>query len=435
MRRHTKQDRDDRYTSRRDYQQTLESLSDRIYSSDPISTIQQTFTCDPATEVQALGFGGYIATPESSELLISIHTTSSVKHKRFQSSPSWSRVGLAFEASPGERILVNIEFKQPQKFVDIWGLTSGACHFPEGIQQHDIVELNQSHLMPETLYLQHENSQHNDYGYLKFAAQAGQSIILKKCSYCARQLPIGPGPAGRLSFHKHNAKVTQHQNECRACKKWRINDSFNPLRTTDQLNESSIITRERKLLLREPEILRSIKERSGRGLKSIIWEKFGKRCFYCDKLLELKEVELDHTRPLAYLWPIDEHATCLCSEHNNHKKDKFPVEFYNPSQLQRLSDITGLPMAELTERQVCLPQLDRIRRNIATFANSCDPRAFNAIARKVKEILPEVELWQELRAANLGIYQRVKNDADRRPSGDEAAKAAAALNELDALED
>lgn len=39
-------------------------------------------------------------------------------------------------------------------------------------------------------------------------------------------MPVDPNRLGALSFHKHNDKATSHQNECRACKKWRINDSF-----------------------------------------------------------------------------------------------------------------------------------------------------------------------------------------------------------------
>jgi hypothetical protein len=269
----------------------------------------------------------------------------------------------------------------------------------------------------------------------KLEISEGEEIEVKKCSYCGRLLPTGPGQQGKLSFHKHNVKRSGHQNECRACKKWRINDSFNPLRTVDQLNESSIITRERRLLLKEPEILQRIKEREGRGLKSIVWERFNKRCFYCEKKLALKEVELDHTRPLAYLWPIDEYATCLCSEHNNHKKDKFPVDFYSTEQLEKLAAITGLPLEALRTRSVCQPQLDIIRRDVIDFARQCDPRAFNAIARKVVEIQPDVDLWAELKKADVKVYEQVKAAADQRP--DDALIAQSDIDEevLSALED
>ncbi|MQV32038.1 hypothetical protein GHK47_02745 [Sinorhizobium meliloti] len=280
-----------------------------------------------------------------------------------------------------------------------------------------LVDLNVAHLVPETFYLDHESGKISVLDDLKVQG-SGAHLEVKKCSYCGRLLPVGPGQAGRLSFHKHNVKLTGHQNECRACKKWRINNSFNPIRTADQHNESSIIKRERRLLLREPQILRSIKERQGRGLKSIVWDRFGRQCFYCSKPLTLQQVQLDHTRPLAYLWPIDEYATCLCAEHNNHKKDKFPIDFYTPAQLERLSAITGLPLEDLQAKTVCEPQLDRIRADIIGFAKMADPRAFNAIARKVREIRLDIDLWADLRAANFDVFVEVQAATDKRP-GDE----------------
>ncbi len=219
---------------------------------------------------------------------------------------------------------------------------------------------------------------------------------------------------GSLSFHKHNAKKTHHQNECRSCKKWKINDSFNPLRTTDQLHESSVITRERKLFLREPQILQAIKDRTGAGLKSQIWEKFGRKCFYCKKSLKLDEVQLDHTRPLAYLWPIDEHATCLCAEHNNLKKEKFPVDFYSRIQLEELSQICGLPVKDLSRKALNQIELKRILQDIATYAMEWEPRTFAATARKIKELQPAVDLFAILKERNPQVYEDiVKQLADR----------------------
>ncbi len=242
----------------------------------------------------------------------------------------------------------------------------------------------------------------------------GKAITLKKCAYCQRVLPVNPKRPATLAFHKHNAKRTGHQNECRACKKWRINDDFNPKRTVDQLHESSVITRERKLFLREPEALSAIKDREGAGLKSIVWERFGRRCFRCHRRLNLGEVQLDHTRPMAYLWPIDIHATCLCDACNNHKKDRFPVDVYSREQLRELAQIIGLPFAELARKEVCAAELARIRADIAGFARAWDPSTFNATARKVRE-LADVDLFEELRAADPAAFNELTEALLMRP--------------------
>ena len=218
-----------------------------------------------------------------------------------------------------------------------WPSRRGGCigriELPESVADASLAVLSQIHLLPETFYLDHEGADLTPRGA---KPSAGQTISLKKCSYCTRLLPLDPRRPGALSFHKHNAKRTGHQNECRACKTWRINRHFNPIRTTDQLHESSVITRERQLFLRDPEILQAIKQRTGAGLKSQIWKRFNGQCFNCGKPLTLQQVQLDHTRPLAYLWPIDEHATCLCATCNNAKKERFPVDFYAPAKLRSL---------------------------------------------------------------------------------------------------
>ena len=181
------------------------------------------------------------------------------------------------------------------------------------------------------------------------------------------------------------------------------------------MHESSVITRERKLFLRDPEILERIKDRNGAGLKSIVWEKFHRECFRCLRKLALDEVQLDHTRPLAYLYPIDEHATCLCADCNNFKRERFPVDVYTEPELRRLSEITGLPYTELVRKEVNQPELDRILENIVEFAQAWDSRMFNATARKVKELLPDVDLFQALRAADEAVFNEVVANLAERP--------------------
>ncbi len=55
--------------------------------------------------------------------------------------------------------------------------------------------------------------------------------------------------------------------------------------------------------------------------------------------------------PIAYLYRLDESATCLCKECNSKKRDKFPSEFYSSKELERLSKITGLPIDTLKKKE------------------------------------------------------------------------------------
>lgn len=435
MRRLAKQDREDDYGSRRDYQEIEQSKGIRLFSA--LENLSWPVEISAHVGKALLGAGAFVRSPVEVGMTLRMSVGGkTIAERRYSIADAWVRTGVCAGIDCPATAEISLIFDETQEYVDVWGLAAGGVVFPgtKIDEMSAIGEIDLAHLVPETFYLNHSDRLPD--GLIGFQAQGdGAEIALKKCSYCGRHLPLRPGTAGRLSFHKHNAKRSAHQNECRSCKKWRINDAFNPLRTTDQLNESSVITRERRFLLREAVILQSIKEREGRGLKSIVWDRFGRKCFYCEKPLALKEVQLDHTRPLAYLWPIDEYATCLCAEHNNHKKDCFPVDFYTDDQLVRLSDITGLPLDELKAKLICQSELQRIRGNLIEFAQRADARAFNAIARKVLELSPDVDLWAELRAADKETFDETKRLAAVRPGAVIDSRAAALKADLDALED
>jgi len=71
-----------------------------------------------------------------------------------------------------------------------------------------------------------------------------------------------------------------------------------------------------------------------------IWNKFDRECFACEKNLESRrDMDLDHTLPLVYLWPLDESATCLCSSCNSSKHDKFPFEFERYREAGKLEEL------------------------------------------------------------------------------------------------
>lgn len=418
MRRLAKQSREDVYSSLRDYQslQDRESLRIRPHGTGPNCLV----LTGPITERNSniVGAGGFLMASEAIEILATLKVGDASVSGEFQIGTVWGRFALIIEAPAAESLELSLQWPEGVT-IDLWGIAGDGLSLPDTVKDVGIAALAVTHLAPETFYLDHDNALALDIDEgqsSSFELDKGDRLAVKKCSYCGRFLPVNPAILGSLSFHKHNAKLTKHQNECRSCKKWRINDTFNPLRTTDQLHESSVITRERKLFLREPEILQRIKDRTGAGLKSQIWQRFDKKCFYCGAELPLGEVQLDHTRPLAYLWPIDEFATCLCADHNNQKREKFPIDFYSEGQLEQLSEITGLSLDELSARRVNELELKRILDDIIHFAIEWDPRTFNATARKVAEIHPEINLFEILKTQNpetyLGLLARLEDRPD-----------------------
>lgn len=201
-------------------------------------------------------------------------------------------------------------------------------------------------------------------------------VVLKSCNRCARLLPINVHTERQqLSFSNHcvarrpckhatfgrlrdvaSDEILQleygFQLECRFCKKFAVNAALNPQRNASQMKEDAARRRAIEVLLTELyEGSASLLHRqrfAGRELAASVWNRFGGRCFKCGtRLAEQKDMHLDHTRPLALLWPLDETATCLCATHNSAKRDRPPSEFYDADELGRLAEITGIPLEEL----------------------------------------------------------------------------------------
>ncbi|MFE3675910.1 HNH endonuclease [Streptomyces griseus] len=413
MRRLAQHTRDDAYASKRDYQELHQVRSVRAYSGTPANN-RLVLTAEPVDGIASgniAAFGAYIAAETPLKLTARLCWGDSSRAVAFDLATDFTRVGFALGAD--EQGPLSLELYWDGAYaLDIWGLDIGPAAIPDGIVLADVLGAGRS-IAPETFYLDHAVALNADLEPSSDAtvAEEGRWLHLKKCSYCGRLLPVDMNRLGSLAFHKHNAKRTHHQNECRSCKKWRINDNFNPSRTVDQLHESSVITRERKVFLQESTILQEIKKRTGEGLKSQVWERFDRRCFNCAKSIPLSQVQLDHTRPLAYLWPIDEHATCLCAECNNNKKDRFPVDFYSESQLRELSRICGLGYGELVQKSVNMEQLQKIMGDIVTYATTWEPRTFFSVARKVQEIHPEINLGERLQLLNPEIHEQLRSRA------------------------
>lgn len=414
--------RDDQVTSTRDYQTITQRLSDRLDCSGPgLSHAKMEITLSSG-DTGIGGFGLFYRSSNSGDIRITLTSDHDETSQTLHSVPYWTKAGIAVSTAGSATLTALLEINNHIGSLDIWGCISSSVDLPDVIAESETIldDLRKVSLCPESLYFDHEGrgsyfATNAELDNCSVLHGGGIEINVKKCAYCQRQLPIDPSRPGALSFHKHNAKKTGHQNECRACKKWRINDTLNPRRTADQLHESSVITREKKLFLQEPVILQQIKDRHGAGLRSIIWKRFNKCCFKCKKQVGLKEFQLDHTRPLAYLWPIDMHATCLCSTCNNHKGDRFPIEFYSPSELQELSLLCGLPLRDLSAREVNPEQLDRILNDLCKYAISWDASTFQSVARRVNELHSEIDIYHILSQEDSAVFDVLQSKMQARP--------------------
>lgn len=237
----------------------------------------------------------------------------------------------------------------------------------------------------------------------------GQYVILKSCNRCGRFLPINifnemktlsyslhckkMAPCNHSTFCSYtimsdvskdklktagikivNDKVSSyygHQLECKACKKFFVNMPLNPQRNAQQFKEDGLRRRAiEKLiiyLLDTKMVHHEFREKTEKEFTEYIWNKFDRRCFKCKKELDISEMNLDHTMPLAYLYRLDETATCLCDSHNSQKSDHFPVDYYTEEELLELSKITGLSMENLHSRDVNQQVLDLLIKNVVWF--------------------------------------------------------------------
>jgi hypothetical protein len=205
------------------------------------------------------------------------------------------------------------------------------------------------------------------------------------------------------------------QLECRSCKKFKVNAPLNPLRTASQHREDGLRRRAFEVLTRELTgadwVYKNFYLTHGIEFDDHIWEKFGRRCFACGRQLETShDMHLDHTMPLAALWPLDETATCLCATCNSEKSDKFPVDFARysaPGRLEDLSAITGIDLQTLQARAVNQHVIDSLVANIQWFFDDFLARdeyqawhagkftahlVFEAVQRSVRVADPDIDL-------------------------------------------
>lgn len=162
------------------------------------------------------------------------------------------------------------------------------------------------------------------------------------------------------------------QLECRVCKKYYVNGPLNPMRNSTQHREDSLRRRAfedlARALLGSTSIYITFRLKHDLEFDVYIWEKFNHKCFNCEtNLPSPKVMDLDHTRPVVYLWPLDETATCLCPTCNSKKGQRFPVDFYTIEKLKQLSLLTSLDMGILSSKDVNLNAVSVLRKRVKWF--------------------------------------------------------------------
>jgi len=282
----------------------------------------------------------------------------------------------------------------------------------------------------------------------------GEQIVLKACNRCARLLPIDirneqnslgfsnhcvqrapcqhgafsrftvqeetkvdPELEGKVSRNPASLTVVSYygfQLECRACKKFKVNAPLNPMRNATQHREDGLRRRAFEqlvgYLLQRDWIFFTFRRKYGREFDEFILSKFDHRCFACGKALPTtNDMNMDHTLPLNYLWPLDDTATCLCDTCNSQKNDQFPFEFVRYQQegrLEALAKITGLDPGVLSSRRkvINMAAVDRLRQEIVWFFDTflMDPEYQKVRQGKKAADLIVASLTRIFREMNVG---------------------------------
>lgn len=319
-----------------------------------------------------LGFGGYYKC--NTDVKVEVDNPNyKYNLNEHNTPPDWSKFGSIWKSNNTPSLVTVSFFSNNDTEISIYGFNCGLIWSKHFEDAREAIMKNMYKLSPEgNIYTEFGEVKNPDKMDI---LEDGDIIHLKSCNRCARFLPINMhNERSHLSFSNHcvaRAPCTHkgfgklinidtnediqlyngYQLECRFCKKYEVNAPLNPQRTAAQMKEDGQRRRSFELLLTElykmsPQL--SYRHKTGRELTDDIWEKFNKECFNCGKkLISARKMNLDHTRPLALLWPLDETATALCASCNSQKRDRFPSEFYSEEKLLELAEITKLDIKEL----------------------------------------------------------------------------------------
>lgn len=342
-------------------------------------TLDFVFRLPKVKDGERLGFGGWFCGPGT--IAVELDGVPSRYVLQHAEPPNWSKFGAQWISDGSKPEDVTIRFTASRvATLAMWDVLGGRVDHDYFLGARPALLPNMWRFAPEANFYVAKAQAKVDVGDsgLERASDVA-AIHLKSCNRCGRFLPVNiDDERFHLSYSNHCVKghlrpcrhsgfgripnVTDgttvqleygFQLECRFCKKFEVNAAHNPQRTAAQMKEDAARRRAFELLLEHlyegtPQL--RYRQQTGRELTDDVWRRFEGRCFKCGTALaSARDMHLDHTRPLALLWPLDGTATALCATHNSEKRDRPPVEFYTADELRRLSAIVDLPLKELQD--------------------------------------------------------------------------------------
>lgn len=365
------------------------------------------------TEGLFAGFGFWFAVDidDPSKVSIELSNENELEVKLLKKvfpTDDWSKVGSMWKADSSQMLNFGIKIKSAEKAnLYVYQPLCGTVSEPQLDAAPHALTKNMHAFAPEALFV-------SEPGIAEYSGReidAEKVIYLKNCNRCARYLPVNTGnERNHLSFSNHctahhkvpcqdstfsklrkvedsePSLILRHgfQLECRFCKKFYVNAAHNPQRTAEQMREDGHRRRAFEKLIEEvtggsPQILYR-HHNAGHELIDDVLERFRYRCFSCNTELDKGSVNLDHTRPLALLWPLDGTATALCKDCNTDKRDRTPRDFYSSSQLKNLAKILDLDLTELQTAGTNIEVLDTLwDRREWIFANFFESESIKKI--------------------------------------------------------
>ncbi len=376
------------------------SIQEPVFVVRAGDVLELVFTSPAYAVGEFVAYGGWFTADVDVEVTVGGATAPARNTLVVARLPNWGKVGSMWRSSGTPiQVTVSIRAKEAGR-VAFSGLSCG-------LVKHEYLDNAPPRLLKNMFRYSPEAHFYAEQGEVTVlraggAARVGEAppvaLPLKRCNRCARFLPINVvNQRVHLSFSNHcvadhlrpcrhtgfgklrdvdTEEIVQleygYQLECRFCKKFVVNAPHNKQRTSAQMKEDAARRRSIEMLLSElydgSSLLRYRHENDGRELADFVWHRFGKRCFNCGKSLPTaKRMHLDHTRPLALLWPLDGSATALCGSCNSQKRDRPPAEFYRDEQLDTLAVLVDLPLDELRDPSPNCDAVARLRERLDWF--------------------------------------------------------------------